>query len=291
MTIKERWKKIKTLNKGKIFQIVISILIVIVSFIVVTLNYVGIYKFDDSNLLSIIIVLLCNVAIIYVFDEIDIFAEINRQLIDMPNNIQNQISDLYQNMMSNKSNNIIRSRKKLENLISINEIWEGASEVYLLALANTGFLKGNGISKIKDAIKEGIRFKIVSISPDFPALKEYIESNIISETSLPVSDNINAYIYNCNKSNLKHDEVDFKEMVEMRLTTFLLPYSMMIVKKGNRIKRIKVDIYGVDVEYMERRSFYINEEDEENINYYINQWNKVWNNGEKTIPVDITKRY
>ena len=66
---------------------------------------------------------------------------------------------------------------------------------------------------------------------------------------------------------------------------------MMIVKKRNHVMAIKVDLYGVDIDYMDRRSFYIYEDDEDNIKYYLDQWDAVWNNADKTHPVDMTKRY
>lgn len=80
-------------------------------------------------------------------------------------------------------------------------------------------------------------------------------------------------------------------MVEFRLTTYLLPYSMMIVKKNGKTSTIKVDLYGVDMEYLDRRSFYIPADDEENIQFYEEQWNTVWENSKKTVNVDVTKTY
>lgn len=174
-------------------------------------------------------------------------------------------------------------------------MWNNADEIYLLAIANTSFLGGNGISKIQEAVNKGVKFKLVTLNPAYDTINEYNESGIISPTSLPLSDNINAYINaykgSINGRNGKKKANDFKTMVDFRLTTYLLPYSMMIVKRNGKISTIKVDLYGVDIEYTDRRSFYIPAEDEENIQFYEDQWNIVWENSEKTIPVDITKTY
>lgn len=140
-----------------------------------------------------------------------------------------------------------------------------------------------------------MEFKIISLDPDYDAIKEYDNSKIISSTSLPVSENVKAYINNCknntDRNNRKNHGNNFRENVEMRLTTYLLPYSMMIVKKNERIKTIKVDLYGVDMECSDRRSFYIPAEDGENIRFYEEQWNTVWENKSKTICVDLEKIY
>ena len=338
--MKKRWKNIRNFSKGKQFQIVFSVIMVVVSIITVILNCAGVFQINDSQLLSFIVILLCSVVIIYVLDEVDFFEQIKGSIAKLPDNfkeieskfseetkselvkieenaqnIQNQLkselvkieenAQTIQNELlevhkcvkdTHTTKGVIVSRKKLERSESLDEVWNGADEIYLLAIANTSFLKGNGISKIKDAVKRGVRFKMVSLNPDFSAITEYEQSGIISETSLPVSANVNEYIKQCsisggNRRDRRKETRDFNDMVEFRLTTYLLPYSMMIVKKHGKINKIKVDLYGLDMDYLERRSFYIPADDEENINFYEEQWKTVWEDTQKTIKVDMGRTY
>lgn len=313
--------KIKKLNRGKLFQVIISLLIIVAALIVVLLNITGLYKITDNQLLNIIIILLCSVAIIYVIEEIDVFEEIKMQVTGLPNkiddieniisknqeknleSIQHEIKDVENELIevhklvkdTHTTKGVVVNRKELERNRSLDEVWNNADEIYLLAIANTSFLRGNGIYKIQEAVGKGVKFKLVTLNPAYDAIKEYIESRIISPTSLPLSDNINAYIKVCkgnsNGRNVKKRTNNFSTMVDFRLTTYLLPYSMMIVKRNGKTSTIKVDLYGVDIDYTDRRSFYIPAEDEENIQFYEEQWNMVWENSEKTIPVDMEKIY
>ena len=319
--MKNIFEKIKNLNKGKRYQIIISSFLIFFAIVVAIFNIIGFIKVPIEQLLNIIIILLSSVAVIYVIEEIDVFEEIKTKVMGVSdsiataqNIIENEKNKLesVQNEIKNVGNElaevhklvkdthttkgVIVSRKILERNKSLDEVWDGAEEVYLFAIANTSFLRGNGISKIKEAINKGVKFKLVSLNPCYDAIKEYNDSGIISQTSIPVGGNVNAYINNCKNSNSnrngkKREENNFKTMVELRLTTYLLPYSMMIVKKNGKISTIKVDLYGLDMEYTERRSFYIPAEDEENIKFYEEQWNTVWDNKEKTISVDLTKEY
>lgn len=319
--MRELWGKFKALKKGKIFQIIVSIVVAIIAIGAVICNFAGIFGVTSERLLNIVIILLVSVVVNYVVEEIDIFEELKIKTAELPKMVENgkneiisdrktsseeleekiediknklgEVQDLVKDTHTTKG--VIVSRSELERNISLDEVWWEADEVCLLAIANTSFLKGNGISKIKEAVNRGVKFKIVSLDPDYNAIKEYESSKIISPTSLPVSENVKAYINNCKnnagRNNRRNQENNFRRNVEMRLTTYLLPYSMMIVKKNEKIKTIKVDLYGVDMEYRDRRSFYIPSEDGENIRFYEEQWNIVWENKEKTICVDLNKDY
>lgn len=319
MKKKINWKKYAEIKRGKLLQAIVSLVIILGSIGIAIANLAGYLEMSESKLLNIIILLLCGIGIIYVVEEVDVFEEIRMQVSKLPDKVENVKNEIFENEKKELKNVqdemkniksgldevhellkdadtpkvVIQSRRELEKNKSLDEVWSDADEVYLLAIANTGFLRGNGIIKIKEAVNRGVKFKLVSLNPDYDAINEYEASNIISPTSIPVNENINAYISNCNnsKNNRNKQMNDFKTMVEFKLTTYLLPYSMMIVKKDGKINTIKVDLYGVDIEYTERRSFYIPADDEENIKFYEDQWNSIWENKRKTISVDITKTY
>ncbi len=316
---KKTWKKIQECNTAKRFQIITSVLMVIVSVFVILANISGVSKMGTTQLLNLIIALLSSVVVSYVINEIDVFEEIKKQIKGMSDEvkqgnqvyadkiekeneaIQSAVRDIKDELAevnklvkdNHTTKGVIIERSILEKDKNLDEVWKDAEEVYLMAIANTSFLKGNGISRIEEAVNRGIKFKVVCLNPGYKALDEYKESGIISQTSLPACDNVNNYINNCkNDSNgdVKRKN-DFKTMVELRLTTYLLPYSMMIVKKNGNISTIKIDLYGLKMRYRDRRSFYIPYEDEKNIEFYEKQWKTVWNDRSKTVGVDFTKKY
>lgn len=108
----------------------------------------------------------------------------------------------------------------------------------MFAIANTSFLRGNGISKIKEAVNRGVKFNLVSLDPNYDAIKEYEDSGILSQTLMRVGQNVNDYISNCKNSKSRNGRKkyvnDFPTMIDLRLTTYLLPYSMMILKKNGK---------------------------------------------------------
>lgn len=190
-------------------------------------NIFGIREISNNKLLNIVILLLSGVAIIYVIEEIDVFEEIKKQVGDLPDKLQGMETELFEGKKdefqeakskiknientlmevhklvkdTHTTKGVIVSRTKLEKSKSLDEVWNGADEICLLAIANTSFLRGNGISRIKEAVNRGVRFKLVSLDPSYSAIKEYEESGIISPTSLPVNGNVNAYINNCTSTN------------------------------------------------------------------------------------------
>ena len=320
--MKKIWKNIKNISKSKRFQWIFSIIMVVVTVIAVVLNLTGVYLLEENQLLSIIVIFLCGIAIFYVLDEIDFFEEIKGSINKLPDDVKkvgnaffeetkselSKIKEVTKNIESelvevqkcvkdkNTTKGVIIGRRKLEKSKNLDEVWNGADEICLLAIANTSFLRGNGISKLKEAVNRGTKFKLVSLHPEFDAIREYKNSGILSSTSLPLGQNVDDYISNCIKSgdgrkSRRRETKDFKDMVELRLTTYQLPYSMMIVKKQGKVRTIKVDLYGLDMDYLDRRSFYIPVDDEDNIKFYEEQWNTVWNDTQRTTAVDMSKTY
>ena len=202
----EQFKKMGIAQK---MDIVVTILVLIVSIIVVILDLSGLYKMDNNILLSLVLTLLCGIVVICLLNEFDIFADTKQNIGDLGsliNNIQTDTDQIKQILKdADSTRNVIKSRREIETQIDLQQVWEGADEICLLAIANTGFLRGNGISRIKEAVSKGVQFKMISLDPDFSTLKEYEESGIISETSLPVYENVKSYIRNCQPHNRRRN--------------------------------------------------------------------------------------
>lgn len=245
----------------------VSVGLIVVSVLIVILNFIGIIDISVKILLSLVILLLCSSYGVSLLQDIDTLNGIASNI----QNISSTVTTVNNKLMDAKSTkDVILPRKAIDNQTNLNDIWGEATEINLLALANTSFLRGNGIIKIKEATQKGTKIKIISLNPQSNLELDYEKSNIVSETSLPLSGNIDAYKKQCRKS------IKFKNNVELKVTDYLLPYSMMIVKKEKDVIFLKVDLYGVDIDYMSRRSFVVSNDDYENIDFYLKQWEKIW---------------
>lgn len=275
-------EKLKHLSIDQRIEFFVTIVIIAISILIVFLNFSGIFPFSDSDLLSIVILLLCSTACIGVLRGFDTNIKIKQNISDIHTSIDNISEHL--NLGNHKSTKgVILPRNRLDEDRSLDDLWDGATEVRLLAIANTSVLKGNGVQHIKQAVEKGIRFKIVSLDPKSKIVPAYIDSEIVSDTSLPLEDNLKAYKTQCERSNI------FRKNVDLKVTDYLIPYSMMIVMQNDEVLKIKVDLYGVAMDYLNRRSFYVTRGDDENIDFYLNQWDIIWNKREKTKMIDISE--
>nr|WP_294468463.1 hypothetical protein [uncultured Sellimonas sp.] len=269
--MKKIWERYKEAGKNKKFEMTVSAIVIVVAFITAGLDLIGLIEVSYGTLLNLIIILLCGTFIATLLQELDSLGDIEKQI----NNISNANGSINENItkliQTKSTREIIIPRKILDEKNTLSDIWDGATEVDLMAIANTSFLRGNAIRTIKEAVTKDINIKIISLNPKSALVEEYKKSGIVSETSIPLEGNLKAY------NNLRKKGGKFLTGVEMRLTEYLLPYSMMIVRKGDEILYLKIDLYGVNLDdYMERRSFCVSKDDSENIDFYLKQWKTVW---------------
>ena len=168
----------------------------------------------------------------------------------------------------------ITPRREFDRKHPIESRWEGATEICLLAIANTSFLRGDGVLQLHEAAKKGAKINLLSLEPGSSVATEYEKAQILSPVSFPLEDNIKAY----QKSYRGNDY--FRENVTLKLCNTIIPYSMMIIKSGDAVKQIRVDLYYSNAEidgYMSRRSIIIPSTDVSNIKFFLAQWNALWN--------------
>ena len=275
---------LKRQTKPKIINMTISVILFFCAVIYIVLSFSGMVEIGIQRQIDLVVMLLCGVVLTYFLNEVGTFDSINQNEQD----ILEKIEDVNVAINTISKSRII-SRKEIEKDMKIEDVWKGATEVDIFAIANTGLLKGNGIQSLKIGVDQGIHFKMASLKPDSVLEGLYKESSIVSDTSLPLSGNVEAYRKQCKRqANDKSKKKLFRDYVEMKTTELILPYSLMIVRNGEEILKVKVDIYGVKADYMDRRSFYIFSDDKANIDYYDSQWKAVWND-EKTTSVEIER--
>ena len=168
----------------------------------------------------------------------------------------------------------LTTRKAFNRKYPVEDLWDGATEICLLAIANTSFLRGNGVVQLHEAAKKGTKINLLSLEPTASVAKEYEQSKILSPVSIPLEENVKAF-----QKSYRENEY-FRRNVAFRLCNTIIPYSMMIVKSGDTVKHIQVDLYYSNAEidgYMGRRSVIVPSTDVSNIKFFTAQWNALWN--------------
>lgn len=251
--MKRLWKRIRNSGKVNIVDFIISVLAVISSIIMLVLNYSGIIKLDQSDLICIAIVLLGLIITSTLIERYGI------------------LSSIYEGFSAPDENRpYMVIRNKYDHLFPIDNLMSDITEMDVMAIANTSFLSGNGITHLVQAAKKGVKVKLLSIDPDSELASFYEKSKILSPISVPLSGNIESY------KRARNRNKKFQDNIEMKVCSTIIPYSLMILRKHGQIKAIKIDLYTNNVEYYDRRSIIIPPTDIENIDLFLKQWEYLW---------------
>lgn len=254
------WKRVKGGGISSITEFIILLLSVIASIILLLFDFLNIIILSPEKQLSLIIILLSILVAANISEKYGILSELRESIYGL-----------------DETHPYLTVRQKYEKIHPLDELLTDATELNLLAIANTSFLKGNGLTHLTNAVRKGIRVKIISLQPQSAAEQLYTDSKILNQVSIPLIDNIESYL-----NVAKHDK-KVRELVEMKVCDLIIPYSMIIIKKNNQVTYMKVDLYSMDVEYPDRRSLIIPINDFENINFFLDQWEKYWNHASSMV--------
>lgn len=252
--MKKLWSRISQNGKLNIADFIIAILAIIASVLLFVLNFSGVISLNQDDLICIAIFLLGILIASSLIERYGILSSIYEDLIT-----------------PDDTHAFLTVRDQYNRLHPVEDDYANITEMCIMAIANTSFLRGNGITYLKSAAQKGIKVKLLSINPDSDLANYYEISKILSTVSLPLSGNIDSYIQ-ARKSSIK-----FRKNVTLKVCNKIIPYSLMILKKNNQIKTMKLDLYSNNVEYTDRRSIIIPPTDIENINFFLKQWEFLWN--------------
>lgn len=226
---------------------------------------------EKIQLIISIITIILSISV-FLVDIIDIFVSGNRKTDFVFEMILLEVTCIYSyilmiNISNNtKEDNTVYLTNRLLSEGNLQNLFTGADEILFVGISNDGILNFNNKEIIENATEDGINFKFICINPDSDSYDEIIR-NKTKNTRKAVKDSIHFY------NEILSDKS--KKKVEFYLTDINLPFSMVIKKKKGRIKFVKVDLYGIDVNDRERRSIIINPKDIENISFYDKQWNNI----------------
>jgi len=250
--VKAIYIKFKKLSWSEKIELVVVMFSIFASLCIVILDYMGLFQIDDKALLQVIILQLDLIVGVVLIERYGI------------------LKNIFENVGVGKTFSMLSTREQIESLYPLKERWEDATEVRIVAMANTAFLRGTGLDFLQEAVQRGVKIHMVCLEPGSSLAQLYIDSKILDIISLPLENNIEYY------QNMVNTSEAFKNNTELRFCDVVLPYSMMIVRKDEEVKSIKVDLYAIDENHKNRRSFMVDLADSENINFYLSQWDKIW---------------
>lgn len=252
--MKKLFDRITRGGKLGIIEFVISVLAIFSSLLLLLLDFNGVISLTQENLVCIAIILL---GILVASSLIERFGI---------------LSSIFENLVApDESRAYLAIRNQYDRSHPIDDYYPDITEMCIMAIANTSFLRGNGITYLKQAAQKGIKVKLLSINPDSSLASIYETSKILNSVSIPLSGNIDSY------KRTRKSYKKFQENVTLKVCDKIIPYSLMILKKNGQIKTLKIDLYSNNVEYNDRRSVIIPPTDTENIDFFLRQWDFLWN--------------
>lgn len=252
--MKKLWNRIAQHGKLSRVEFIISSLAILASILLLILDFSGIFSLTQEQLISIAIILLGIIMASSLIERYGILSSICENLV-----------------APDENRAYLAVRSQYDRMHPIDDNYPDITEMCIMAIANTSFLRGNGIMRLKQAAQKGVKVKLLSIDPESNLANIYESSKILSTVSIPLSENIVCY-KNARKSNRK-----FQENITMKVCDKIIPYSLIVLKKNDQVKRIKIDLYSNNVEYTDRRSIIIPPTDIENIDFFLSQWEYLWN--------------
>ena len=151
------------------------------------------------------------------------------------------------------------------------DAYSDAKVIKAASLSNEGILAYTNFSKISSAIKNGTQFEFISSNP--------FNKEVLKLSGVVTSDNKSeqSSIERAYKFYEKYLQSDTKynKKVSYRCVDWVFPYSMVIVTKKDGKTSILVDLYGIGIQDAERRSFIVEENDYDNMKFYMEQFNQI----------------
>ncbi len=195
------------------------------------------------------------------------------------------MSDSYdkQQYLLSKDQTVFSSRKIIEKE-SLSERWNGAKSISICAYYADQLINSD---LVINKLKEGVNFRYLVVDPKSKAAEDAAKFKLCS-----------GFNYRMRKFNLAHisaidtlsmlDEEQIIGSFEMRETSLFIPNAIMIVEKDDEVlNTVKVDFYTFNTEDEERRSVLIKSGDKENYDFFVKQFEYIWNSDQtKAVTVD-----
>ncbi len=175
--------------------------------------------------------------------------------------------------LSSKNPTVLSSRKRIETE-SLSERWANAKTISICAYYADQLINSD---IVMNKLSEGVTIRYLIVNPTSKAAEDAARYKFS-----------NGYRYRKRKFDLAYqsaldtlsmlEEENIKGTFEMRKTALFIPNAIMIVEKEDLIQNtVKVDFYTFDTEDDDRRSVLIKYEDRDNYNFFVRQFEYIWN--------------
>lgn len=169
----------------------------------------------------------------------------------------------------------LESRDSIETRLPLTErLGNDIVSIQLCAIACGGFLSQRDI--LDSLIKQQCKLQIIINHPDSLAAKDACEKKIGGGKQIK----IRKRAISRSHEDLKDWQLDYPDFIEGRTTNEFLPFAIFIIRTRDPNKdTIKIDYYSFDnTSDQERRSILIPSADKENFDFYIHQFEWLWEN-------------
>lgn len=161
------WNRIIHSGKLGVIEFIISLLALISSMFLLILDFNGVVSLTQENLVCIAIILL---GILVASSLIERYGV---------------LSSIFENLVSpDESHAYLSVRSQYDRLHPVDDYYSDITEMCVMAIANTSFLRGNGIMNLVQAARKGITVKLLSIDPNSELANFYETSKILSQVSI-----------------------------------------------------------------------------------------------------------
>ena len=172
---------------------------------------------------------------------------------------------------------ILESREANEARIPLRKRLEGDIQSVDIAAIACLSLFSNKRHIMDQLLERGIPVRLVITDKEQEASK-FVFSQFVDSSSDTEREDILHHVYSAIQSRKKYSNL------HCRKTGFLLPTAIFIVHEKEREKSsAKVDIYGFDTFDDDRRTLYITGEDQENFEYFVRQFEYIW---QRAVPME-----
>lgn len=170
----------------------------------------------------------------------------------------------------------LESRMKIENRLSLAErLNDEVIAVDMCATACQGFLS-HARGQIERLVTKGCKLRILMNHPDCQAAVDAY-TNKISGGTMRHRSRIISQAY----EDLLDWQHDYPNSFQGKTTDAFLPCAIFIIHKKDPSKdTVKVDYYSFNCQDLDRRSVLISSEDSENFDFYIKQFEWIWERGQ-----------
>lgn len=163
---------------------------------------------------------------------------------------------------------VILLPKEKSMINNLKDFFDKYDEFYFIGISNEAILNIQNLDALRHASLRNKEIHIVLIDPEVEVFEEILKYKSASKVSGSYA---SLAFYN---SHIATDP-EMRKKINIYRCDINLPYAMVMARKADKIKYVKVDLYGVHTNDSERLSFKINSSAVDIVDYYAKQCTEI----------------